>query len=86
MQIFKYELPVEDNVTVSMPKDARIISAQSQRGAVTIWAEVEPDAPRVNRRFRVVGTGHRFDGTGLRHVGTVQAGLFVWHVYEVMSR
>jgi hypothetical protein len=83
MQIFKYELPVQDEVVVSMPMGAAIISAQAQRGAVTLWAEIDPAARRIARRFRIVGTGHEFDRTGLRYVGTVQTGVFVWHVYEM---
>lgn len=82
MQIFKYELPVKDLVAVPMPKGAKVITAQVQRGAVTLWAEVDPDAPRVERRFRIVGTGHPFEPIGLSYIGTVQNGLLVWHVYE----
>lgn len=83
MQIFKYELPlVVDVIPVAMPKDARVIAVQNQRGAVTLWAEVEAEAPPVNRVFRIIGTGHSFDRTGLRYVGTVQVNAFVWHVYE----
>ena len=37
---------------------------------------------RVDRFFRIVGTGHDFDPAGLLYVGTVQTGIFVWHVYE----
>lgn len=83
MQIFKYELPiVTDVITVPMPKNARVITVQNQRGVVTLWAEVDADEPRVNRVFRIIGTGHSFDRTGLRHAGTVQVGALVWHIYE----
>jgi hypothetical protein len=83
MQIWKYELPVQDKVVVPMPQGAKVITAQPQRGAVTIWAEVDPEARRVARTFRIIGTGHPVDDGGLRYIGTVQAGILVWHVYEL---
>lgn len=83
MQIFKYELPVTDVVTVSMPKGAKILTVQPQRGAVTLWAEVDPTARRVDRRFQIVGTGNNFDPNGARYLGSAQTGIFVWHVYEM---
>jgi hypothetical protein len=82
MRIFKYELIIGDRVTVPMPQGAKVLTAQSQRGELCLWAEVDPNAPPVDRCFRIVGTGHRFDPDGLRYVATVQSGLLVWHVYE----
>lgn len=84
MQIFKYQLPIGAAVPVlRMPSGGRVLTVQLQHGVITLWAEVEPEAPRVSRTFRIVGTGQAFDPTGLDYVGTVQAesGL-VWHVYE----
>jgi hypothetical protein len=82
MRIFKYELIINDVVTVPMPQGATVLTVQSQGGVLCLWAEVDPNAPPVDRYFRIVGTGHRFDREGLRYVGTGQSGLFVWHVYE----
>lgn len=83
MQIFKYELPVESFVTVSMPEGAKVLTVQPQRGAVTMWAEVDPKARRIDRRFQIVGTGHQFDSSGAHYLGSVNTGVFMWHVYEL---
>lgn len=81
-QIWKYEFAVQDDVTLSMPRGAKILTVQDQRGAVTMWAEIDPAAPREKRRFRVVGTGESLDPNRLQYLGTAQFGVLVWHVYE----
>ena len=80
--IWKYAV---DDGPVSMPSGARILSVQVQRGDLTLWAEVDSDAPAEIRRFRVYGTGHELPrGLGYQdsHIATVQDEPFVWHVYE----
>ena len=37
MKIYKYELPLSDYTAIDMPKDAKILSAQSQSGKVFVW-------------------------------------------------
>ncbi len=59
--IWKFKLDLSNGGVsqVEMPKDAATISAgvQGERTFV-VWALVDPDAPRVTRRFVVHGTGH----------------------------
>ena len=51
-------------------------------GLVAFWAEVESDAPKVARRFLVVGTGHPIPADAA-HRGSVVNGDFVWHLLEL---
>lgn len=49
-----------------------------------LWAEVDPDAPKVARTIVIIGTGHPFRDAPRRYIGTIQTGggTFIWHVYE----
>lgn len=85
-EIWKYELDITDRQDVSMPKGAKVLAVQMQREAVTLWAEVDPQAKREPRHFRIFGTGHPMPlqtmGYEDVYIGTVQERSFVWHVYE----
>lgn len=78
---------------VLMPKGAVVLCVRTQKidspGLDTprempyIWAEVDTDAPRVVRRFTVYCTGEGdVPETSDRYIGTIQLGMFVFHVYE----
>ncbi len=58
--IWKFELDLSngDVSQVEMPEGAATISAGVQGGMIVVWALVDPDGPRVTRRFAVHGTGH----------------------------
>lgn len=81
--VWKYELRIDDEQVVDMPRGARILSAQSQYEIVAVWALVDPEAPREKRRFRIVGTGHAITDDVGDFVGTVQqaGGQLVWHIF-----
>lgn len=80
--IHKYVLPFFDRVPLRMPADANVLSVGEQGGRVCLWAEVDTDTYAETRAFCLRGTGNPLDGTEGRFIGTVQIGLFVWHVYE----
>ena len=83
--IWKYELEIADEAQkFRMPEGARLIFEATQQGSPCLWAEVDPEAPLVERWFVVHGTGHDIDHDG-DYVGSGLAlgGQFVWHVYEV---
>jgi hypothetical protein len=81
---------------MSLPRDARVLAVQAQPIAddvfghtsrPRVWALVDPDAPSVWRRFRLLVTGKQIeDGemAGLDYVGTFQLGngAFVGHLFE----
>lgn len=86
LAIWKYQVSVEDSFCIEMPKGSAVLSVQTQIGAPVLWALVDPDAPRVKRRFVLLGTGHAVGGAqlhGLDFVGTFQLsdGALVFHLW-----
>lgn len=56
-QIWKF--PINPNkVIIEMPKDAEILTIQSQYEIPCIWALVDPDGEKELRHLEVYGTGH----------------------------
>lgn len=91
MKIYKYEVPLltleGGAIEIELPRDARIVHVDAQeRDAVTFWAEVDDNQPRVVRKFTLVGTGHFYPDAGVQHVGTalMDDGRFVWHLLELV--
>lgn len=101
LAVWRFPIPVRDigsarmdseRVKIEMPRDALILSVQSQNGDICIWAQVDPKSERHVRTFRVVGTGYRWwagpygqTPTNTGHfLGTCQFydGSLVLHVYE----
>jgi len=84
-KIFKYQLDIKDEQILEMPKDAEILTVQNQRGWLCLWARVDPNFPKENRKIRVIGTGHPlYDKSYLKYIGSAQFdnGYLVWHVFE----
>lgn len=83
MKIFKYGF--QGNQTeqfVKMPKGAAVLTFQAQHDDPVIWAEVDPDAPMIKRKFWLFMTGEEAT-SGLHYIGTAQfeGGAFVLHAY-----
>jgi hypothetical protein len=84
MRVFKYPIPIQDEVQIQMPSTGTILSVQEQHGEVVLWALVDDEKPLTPMKFRVVGTGHPIeDADDLVYVGSVQqaGGALVWHVF-----
>lgn len=81
-----------------LPAGAKILPLVAlQYGAPCFWVEIDLEAKRIQREFRVVGMGEEFDtgsrlqvdfSTGRRwhspewdHVGSWLDGSYVWHLY-----
>jgi hypothetical protein len=80
--IHKYPLYVTDMQVVMMPVGARILSVDNQRDMLTLWAEVDTEAPSEGRVIHVAGTGNPLNApSDSDFIGTVQMGQFVWHIY-----
>ena len=60
----------------------RLLDDSGANEHVCIWAMVDPTAPKKIRTFTTYGTGHIVENKHNQFVGTVQAGAFVWHVFE----
>jgi hypothetical protein len=89
--IWKYPLNLTDRIMLQMPEGAEVLAVQTQHGELCLWALVKPDAPKVDRYFRLFGTGHEMpvdmgvDWTKEDYRGTFQAlgGDLVFHLFEV---
>lgn len=83
MRIFKYEIPVSSNVEVVMPRGAKVLKVDNQRGQICLWALVNTDQPPEKRYLTVVGTGREIHLLStLTYIDTVVVEPFVWHVFE----
>ena len=82
LTIWKFPVPLGDYPTIEMPKGAQVLHFDMQN-RLTIWALVDPSAPKEERHFRLAGTGHPINSDGfLIHLGTCFQGPFVWHLFE----
>lgn len=86
-RVYKYPLDIQDEVTVMMPKGARVLSVQVQNGRPCLWAVVDPNEMTLEERFfRIAGTGHSIqDDVVDGFIGTIQMydGRLVFHVFEM---
>ncbi len=88
--IWKYEIEVNDSISIEMPKGARGIHVGVQlddfngKEKVCLWAVVNPKNIIETRRFVVRGTGHSFKGEEGEHLGTfmLYEGALVFHLFE----
>lgn len=85
--VYKYSLTDRNSLhRVSMPKEAKILSAQMQGRDLQLWALITEAADEVEREFLILGTGVPFVGPcSVKFIDTVQEGPFVWHVFEVLD-
>jgi len=93
--VYKYYLdPLVSPTAIVMPRGAKILSSQVQRGIVCMWALVDTEAPMESRRFQLLETGQpalaslagsEFSIFGDGFIGTVQLmeGSYVLHLFEV---
>ena len=81
--VWKFQLPVRDVLELTGPKPLEIVHVGPDGPAdLLVWAEVDPARPPITRHLRVVGTGNPVPPEVTRHIGSVMAPPFVWHVYE----
>jgi len=71
-----------------LPRDAKILTVQTQRGAPQLWAMVDSETKKVTRYFRLSGTGHPLGDDYLKiinYIGTFQMGngALVFHLFEI---
>jgi hypothetical protein len=83
--VWKFPLRLAKAQTVSMPSGARFLSVQIQGAdGLMLWAEVDPERPRVARQIEIWGTGDPLVPAARRaYLATVQEPPFVWHFYAV---
>lgn len=84
--IWRFEIPIQDDIRLEMPQGAEVLTFQVQAGKPMIWARVRADAPSVTRRLRLAGTGHPLNGAAdAPHVGSTQLhdGALVFHLFDL---
>lgn len=84
--VWKYELPIGDDIWVQMPIGAQPISLMMQREQLCLWARVDPSASVERRLFKLRGTGHQVGRDCGKHIGSVQMadGDLVFHLFEAV--
>jgi len=81
--IWKFQAPVQDDFDLNGPGPLNIIHIEPDGPtSLLIWAEVDTDEAPAERHMRVVGTGNPIPDDATRHVGSVFAPPFAWHIYE----
>lgn len=86
--VYKYPIPVRDEIILDLPAGAEVIHVDQQDEQTMLWALVDPDAPKVFRRFRLAETGHPLgDDDVLHHVGSymLMNGALVFHLFEAVK-
>jgi hypothetical protein len=91
--VWKFPIPIADEFSLDMPAGARLLTVAVQGRVPCLWALVDPEATRVPREFRLVGTGHRIDSPAwlvarLEYAGTFQMadGALVFHLFARSGR
>ena len=95
-KIFKYEIPIQNEFELELPRGAQILTFQVQREMPSmnekpfVWAIIdlkEDISEKVN--FRLFGTGHPIpkEANSFSYVGTAQManGQLVWHLFKEKS-
>lgn len=68
--IFKYQMPVLEQFTMKLPKDAEIIRMEDQGGMFWLWAIVRTDVEDEERNFWAFKTGGKMpDHIPLKYIG-----------------
>ena len=85
-QIWKFPIHT-NNIIVEMPKDAEILTIQTQNETPCIWALVNPENAKELRHFEVYGTGHDihcYCDIECKYINTFQldGGSLVFHLFE----
>lgn len=86
--IWKYPFRIIDKVALLMPQGAKLLYAapcnEPGKGDLCVWALVQPQAKRLERRLHVFGTGQEIPTTQQlgNYLGTVELGVFVWHLFD----
>lgn len=83
--IYKYQMPVLEQFTMTLPAGAEIIRMEDQGGMFWMWAVVNTAAPMEERRFRAFKTGAKIpDDLHIKYVGfcavfvQMELGLYIF--------
>ena len=83
--IWKFDVPIGDEISVKMPKGAKLLSVQAQHDMPCVWALVDSSDKIGTRKFAWRGTGHLSAAlTREMYVGTIQlhGGSLIFHLFD----
>ena len=85
--VWKYPLPIIDNVEISLPKDSKILCVKTQKNDLCLWALVNPDENETESvKLRIAGTGHPIEEENLEYIDSVlmYEDNFVIHIFKIV--
>jgi len=87
LTVFKYPAVMNDEFSIRMPYDSKILKAENQHGQLCLWVLVNTECQEENRTFLLTGTGHAisYEMSEIDFISTFQmrGGSFVFHVFEI---
>jgi len=87
--IYKYDLNYEGSpdITVDLPKGARILDIQMQREQLCLWAIVNPACESEQRHIHIATTGSPAHFERMSYIRTLlfNGGSIVLHFFEVIT-
>lgn len=84
--IHKFPIEIVDFQVINIPSGAKFLHVDMQNQTMCLWALVDTDAPIVERRIRVIGTGLPAGDISIeQHIGSVLVlqGTYVFHIFDV---
>lgn len=91
LSVWKFPLTYDIRQKITAPGLGKVVLTAKQNDRLTVWVEVDEDAPEMSVMVWVVGTGHRrpvteVEGDVWIHIGSILDGSFVWHLYATDVR
>ncbi len=81
-----YKYPIKLGTTLlRIPGLRRFIHVGVQDNQICLWAEVDTSLPKEAYEIHVLGTGWSLPEEPIRHIGSVEQSIYVWHVYEKLG-
>jgi hypothetical protein len=83
-RIYKYPIPINDEIVIVMPKGAKVLTVQIQKSQPFIWALVDTEKEPEERRFYLYGTGMTVTHCE-SYIGSFQmlGGGLIYHLFEM---
>lgn len=81
--IYKYPINLTtEKQRLCLPENSQLLSVQMQNEKLCVWALIDESQPMSMVRFHIFGTGDNLpDDLNAVFLGTVQDGIYVWHVF-----
>jgi len=83
--IYKYAIKPEELTQLNLPMGAEILTVQSQKNNVCLWALIDTDMDEPEARtIEIIATGNQIIDSGRKYISTFQLydGDLVFHAFE----